>query len=84
MIRKLLLTLLPAAVLALAGCSDYGQVVQGRTVAFKDEGGVKTVTFIKDAGIDDAHPQYTVLPAESFTLPTDPPKSANCPKSVCV
>lgn len=80
MIRKLLLTLLPAAVLALAGCSDYGQVVQGRTVAFKDEGGVKTVTFIKDAGIDDAHPQYTVLPAESFTLPTDPAEIGQLPK----
>ena len=80
MVRKLLLTLLVPATLALAGCGDYGQVVQGRTVAFKDEGGVKTVTFIKDTGIDDSKPQYTLLPAETFALPTDPAEVGGLPK----
>ncbi len=81
MLRKLLLTLLlPAALFALTACSDYGQVIQGRTVAFKEEGGVKTVTFIKDSGIDDKNPHYTELPAVGFTLPTDPAETGQLPK----
>ncbi len=82
MFRKLLLTLLaPVALFALTACSDYGQVIQGRTVAFKDEGAVKTVTFIKDSGIDDKNPHYTELPAVNFTLPTDPAETGQLPKA---
>ena len=56
--------------LLLAGCGEYGQVEQGRTVAFDKAAG--TVTIIKDSGIDDKNPQYTVLPAHTFSLPKDP------------
>lgn len=68
--RKILLPLLVLMGLALAGCGEYGQVEQGRTVAFDKE--AATVTIIKDNGIDDKHPQYTVLPAHTFQLPADP------------
>ena len=70
MVRKILFPLLVLAGLTLAGCGEYGQVEQGRTVAFDKDAG--TVTIIKDSGIDDKHPQYTVLPPHTFQLPTDP------------
>ena len=70
MVRKILFPLLVLAALALAGCGDYGQVEQGRTVAF--DKAASTVTIIKDAGIDAKNPQYTVLPAHTFKLPDDP------------
>jgi hypothetical protein len=69
MVRKILFPLLVLAGLSLAGC-DYGQVEQGRTVAFDKD--AATVTIIKDNGIDDKTPQYTVLPAHTFQLPADP------------
>ena len=69
MVRKLLFPLLILVSFALAGCSGYGEVEQGRTVAFDKAAG--TVTIIKDNGIDDKHPQYTVLPPHTFQLPTD-------------
>ena len=68
--RKLLLPLLALMGLALAGCGEYGQVEQGRTVGFDKE--AATVTIIKDNGIDDRNPQYTVLPPHTFQLPADP------------
>ena len=68
--RKILLPLLVLMGLSLAGCGEYGQVEQGRTVAFDKE--AATVTIIKDNGIDDKNPQYTVLPPHTFNLPTDP------------
>ncbi|MDR2489310.1 MAG: DUF4881 domain-containing protein [Desulfovibrio sp.] len=70
MVRKILFPLLVLAGLALAGCGEYGQVEQGRTVAFNKDAG--TVTIIKDNGIDEKRPQYTVLPAHTFQLPSDP------------
>ena len=70
MVRKILFPLLVLAGLTLAGCGEYGQVEQGRTVAFDKDAG--TVTIIKDSGTDDKHPQYTVLPPHTFQLPADP------------
>jgi len=70
MIRKIAVTLLALAGLTLAGCGEYGNVEQGRTVAF--DAAKNEVTIIKDAGIDDQHPQYSVLPPHKFLLPTDP------------
>ncbi len=70
MVRKILLPFLALVSLSLAACGDYGQVEQGRTVAFDKEKGL--VTIIKDNGIDDRNPQYTVLPAHVFQMPADP------------
>ena len=70
MVRKILPTLLALASLSLAACGDYGQVEQGRVVAYDAE--KKIVSFIKDAGTDDKNPQYTVLPVMTFAMPTDP------------
>ena len=69
MVRKILFPLLILVSFALAGCSEYGEVEQGRTVAFDKQAG--TVTIIKDSGIDDRNPQYTVLPPHTFQLPTE-------------
>ena len=70
MVRRILPVLLALAGLVLAGCGDYGTVEQGRTVAFDKAKGV--ISIIKDTGIVDRNPQYTVLPAHDFILPTDP------------
>ena len=70
MIRRILLPLFALACLTFAGCGEYGKVEQGRTVAFDKEKDI--VTFIRCAGIDDRNPQYTVLPAAVFKMPTDP------------
>ena len=70
MIRRILLPLVALACLSLAACGEYGNVEQGRVVAFDKEKDI--VTIIKDAGIDDRHPQYTVLPAHQFKMPADP------------
>ncbi|KAF4530553.1 hypothetical protein B566_EDAN018681 [Ephemera danica] len=78
MVRKILHSLIALAALLFAGCGDYGKVEQGRTVAFdKDK---NTVTFIKDAGIEDNNPHYTVLPALVFILPIDPAERGQDPK----
>jgi len=79
MIRKIAVTLLALAGLTLAGCGEYGNVEQGRTIAF--DAAKKEVTIIKDAGIDDRHPQYTVLPPHKFLLPTDPAEVGPLPKA---
>lgn len=70
MVRKILFPLVVLAGLMLAGCGEFGQVEQGRTVAFDKAAG--TVTIIKDSGVDPRNPQYTVLPPHTFQLPTDP------------
>ena len=70
MIRRILLPLVALACLSLAACGEYGDVEQGRVVSFDKE--TDTVVIIKDAGIDDSRPQYTVLPAHSFKMPADP------------
>jgi hypothetical protein len=69
MVRRILFPLFALLGLSLAGC-EYGQVEQGRTVAYDKN--AKTVTIIKDDGIDDKRPQYTVLPPHTFHLPTEP------------
>ncbi len=74
MVRKILLPLLALVSLSLAACGEYGQVEQGRTVAFDKEKGL--VTIIKDnqegRNADDRNPQYTVLPPHVFQMPADP------------
>jgi len=78
--RALLIRLLLAAftLVLLAGCTDTGKVDQGRTVAFDKE--KKTITIIRDASRDPAHPRYDVLPAITFQLPADPREMGPEPK----
>lgn len=69
MLRKILLPMLAMACLSLTtACTDFGQVEQGRTVAFDAE--KRLVTFIKDSRETPRTPQYTVLPPLVFALPT--------------
>ena len=77
MLKNMLLAALP--VVFLAGCVDYGKVDQGRTVAVdKDK---KTVTFIRDKANDWQKPDYTYLPALTYTFPVDPAEMGETPKA---
>jgi hypothetical protein len=58
--------------LSLAGCGEYGQVEQGRVVKYDKSTTPPTVWIIKDSGIVDRKPEYTVVPAHAFTIPTEP------------
>jgi hypothetical protein len=72
----LLSLLLPAL---LAGCQEYGKVVQGRTVAYdKDK---KIVTIIRETAHDRLNPRYNALPPMTFQLPTDPKETGPEPKA---
>ena len=77
MLKNMLLAALP--VVFLAGCVDYGKVDQGRTVAVDKE--KKTVTFIRDKANDWQKPDYTYLPALTYTTPTDPAEMGAEPKA---
>lgn len=66
MIKNALLVLVA---LVLAGCGTYGDVEQGRVVAYDDN--AKTVTMIKDTGAAET-PAYAVLPAVTYNMPKDP------------
>lgn len=70
MLRKLSVVFVALMSFSLIACSDFGDVEQGRAVAFdKDK---MEVTFIKDSGTDDAHPEYRVLPPMTMKMPADP------------
>ena len=77
LLRNLLLLSLPMTL--LAACSDAGKVEQGRAVAFDKE--KKTVTIIRDAARDPAHPRYDLLPPAVFELPTGPREMGPEPKT---
>ena len=71
MVRKILPPLLVLAGLMLAGCGEYGEVEQGRAVAFDKE--KSTVSIIIDTNLDPKKPPaYTELPPHDYILPTDP------------
>ena len=72
MVRKILPMLLVLIGLSLTACGEYGKVEQGRTVAYDTTTNPPTAWIIQDSGIDDRHPQYTVLPAHPFQIPADP------------
>lgn len=79
--RNMLTKLVPAVLsaLLLTGCVEAGKVDQGRTVAFdKDK---QTVTIIRDKNADAATPDYTVLPAVIYHLPTNPAEMGPDPKA---
>ncbi|MDL2267300.1 DUF4881 domain-containing protein [Desulfovibrio sp. OttesenSCG-928-G15] len=72
MVRKILPMLLVLVALSLTACGDYGKVEQGRTVKYDTTTTPATAWIIKDNGIVDKKPEYTVLPAHPFQVPTDP------------
>ncbi|OLN26383.1 putative lipoprotein [Desulfovibrio sp. DV] len=76
-LKKMLLAALP--VVFLAGCVDYGKVDQGRTVAVdKDK---KTLTFIRDKANDWQKPDYTYLPALTYSFPVVAAEMGEIPKA---
>ena len=76
-LKKMLRAALP--VVFLAGCVDYGKVDQGRTVAVdKDK---KTVTLIRDKANDWQKPDYTYLPALTYSFPVNPAEMGEIPKA---
>lgn len=77
MLKKMLLAALP--VVFLAGCVDYGKVDQGRTVAVDKE--KKTLTFIRDKANDWQKPEYTYLPALTYTFPVNAAEMGAVPKA---
>ncbi len=67
------------AVLTASGCDKFGQVDQGRVIAYdKDE---KTVVIIQDKSEDSKKPDYTALPPVSYKLPDDPNETGPAPKA---
>jgi hypothetical protein len=80
MARKILPALLVLIGLSLVGCGEYGQVEQGRVVKY-DTSTTPTATawIIKDNGIVDRKPDYTVVPAHAFTIPADPAEMGQAP-----
>lgn len=70
--------LLILPLLLLASC-DYGNVDQGRVVAFDKEKG--TVTIIRDVNNDALNPDYSCLPALVYTMPAKPEETGPEPKA---
>lgn len=52
----------------LFGCGEYGKVDQGRVVAFDKQAG--KVTIIRDKKAEPMNPDYTGLPAVTYSIPT--------------
>lgn len=70
-----ILLILPFAL--VCGC-EYGKVDQGRVVSLDTEKGV--VTIIRDVKNDAQNPDYSYLPALTYTLPQDPSEMGPEPK----
>jgi hypothetical protein len=71
-----ILLILPLAL--IFGC-EYGKVDQGRVIKFDRDKGV--VTLIRDLKNDQLNPDYSHLPALTYTLPKDPHEMGPEPKA---
>ena len=74
------------ALVAAAGCVQFGKVDQGRVIAY--DKATRTLTMIRDVSpearnmnIDLFFPDYTVLPPVKYRLPDDPMESGPEPKA---
>lgn len=72
MVRKIIPMLLALLSLSLTACGEFGEVIQGRVVAYDRTTTPPTAWIIKDNGTDSRNPVYDVLPAIPFTIPTNP------------
>ncbi len=78
MSNRILLT--AALALAMAGCTQFGQVNQGRVIAFDREKG--TVTLVSDSNYrDPANPRFDVLPAVTIRVPENPKEMGPPPQA---
>jgi len=67
------------AVLAASGCDNFGQVDQGRVIAYdKNE---RTVVIVRDKSQDAKKPDYTALPPVSYKLPDNLNETGPAPKA---
>jgi hypothetical protein len=65
------------SMLAAIGCSDFGQVDQGRVIAYdKNE---KTIIMLRDKSADPKKTDYTSLPPVSYKLPVNPDEMGPAP-----
>jgi Domain of unknown function (DUF4881) len=72
-----LLVVLP--LVFLFGCTDFGNVDQGRVVKYDKE--KRLVTIIRDVKHDPANPDYSHLPPITYSLPTEPMEMGPEPKA---
>jgi hypothetical protein len=77
--QKLMIAVLLILPLAFISGCDYGKVDQGRVVKIDKDKGV--VTLIRDVKNDSQNPEYTYLPALTYTLPKDPTEMGAEPKA---
>jgi hypothetical protein len=63
----------------LIGCSELGQVDQGRVVAY--DKAKKTVTIIQDKKAEPGKPDYNTLPPHVYAMPSNPDEIGAEPKA---
>lgn len=70
--KPVLLIAAAALMLGVAGCdtSKYGQVEQGKVIAFDKD--AQIVTVVHDTNIDPSNPKYDKMPPVVFKLPANP------------
>ncbi|GFK94090.1 hypothetical protein NNJEOMEG_01929 [Fundidesulfovibrio magnetotacticus] len=77
--KRISILLAALALASLVGCSDFGKVDQGRVVAYDKDAG--KVTFIRDKKAEPLNPDYSGLPAVTYTIPTNPEEMGPAPKA---
>lgn len=78
MARHLIFIIL-LAVLTASGCDNFGQVDQGRVIAYdKNE---RTVVIVRDKSQDVKKPDYTALPPVFYKLPDNLNETGPAPKA---
>jgi hypothetical protein len=78
MAKRIWLSVLLLASLALAAGCELGKVDQGRVIAFDAEKG--TVTIIQDKKAEPGNPDYNTLPPHVYAIPKDPEEMGPDPK----
>jgi hypothetical protein len=77
--RKMIVSILLILPIAFICACEYGKVDQGRVVKFDKDKGI--VTLIRDQANDSQTPEYTYLPALTYTIPKDPSEMGAEPKA---
>jgi hypothetical protein len=75
--HRFMVLIILAVIFATTGCNDFGQVDQGRVIAYdKNE---KTIVMIRDKSMDAKKPDYTGLPPVTYKLPDKPEETGPAP-----